>query len=585
MVLHAYARVRTRGVSFISVMIAAALTTMVFGGLLTSFQTMLQVVAKSKLEAGARALANERLEYVRSLAYDSVGTVSGIPEGIIPQTASTTLNGVTYHERVVVQYVDAPDDGTGASDVNGILADYKSVKIEYSWNYKGATSSLALISNIVPKGIETTAGGGALTVNVFDAEVQPLSGAAVHVYNDTTTSTIDTTRYTNIDGVAMFAGAPAAANYQITVTDTGYSTDQTYSASTTNPNPSTPHVAVLASEVSTMNFQIDELSDLTIETVGEAITGTFTDTFASSASISTSSQTTVTGGAVVLAGGAGSYAASGTVYSIAQTPGTFDVWESVTVVASTSASTSIAVQLFTSTTSPTLVPDAVLPGNSVGFTGSSIDISTIPAGSYPTLVLGATLTSTDTNDTPLLHEWQLQHVVQEPAVGTVPFTLTGDKTIGLSGASEPVYKYSQSHSTDSAGSVTIADLEWDVYDVTLDTSAYDIARACAQVPYSLLPDDTATLTLTVVSAVANSLRVRVEDTSGDPILGASVDIQRSGLSDTDTTGVCGQVFFNTGLIIAGDYELEVSASGYTTESVSDFSVDGTTVTTVVLSTT
>ncbi|MCD5382199.1 MAG: carboxypeptidase-like regulatory domain-containing protein [Candidatus Pacebacteria bacterium] len=147
------------------------------------------------------------------------------------------------------------------------------------------------------------------------------------------------------------------------------------------------------------------------------------------------------------------------------------------------------------------------------------------------------------------------------------------------------YTYSQSYSTDSAGSVTIADLEWDVYDVTLDTSAYDIARACAQVPYSLLPDDTATLTLTVVSAVANSLRVRVEDTSGDPILGASVDIQRSGLSDTDTTGVCGQVFFNTGLIIAGDYELEVSASGYTTESVSDFSVDGTTVTTVVLSTT
>src|SRR5688572_440861 len=127
----------SRGMSFVEVVVTTAIVTLVFGGLMASFQVSISLIGRSKAEAGALALASERLEYIRSLSYDDVGTVGGIPEGAIPQTASSTLNGVSYDERVLVQYVDAEEDGSGSDDINGILADYKQVKVEYRWDARG----------------------------------------------------------------------------------------------------------------------------------------------------------------------------------------------------------------------------------------------------------------------------------------------------------------------------------------------------------------------------------------------------------------------------------------------------------------
>ena len=70
----------------------------------------LELIANSRANING-SLANDRMEYFRSLPYDDADTVAGIPSGIIPQNSTTTLNGIEFSERVLVEYVDDPADG------------------------------------------------------------------------------------------------------------------------------------------------------------------------------------------------------------------------------------------------------------------------------------------------------------------------------------------------------------------------------------------------------------------------------------------------------------------------------------------
>jgi prepilin-type N-terminal cleavage/methylation domain-containing protein len=575
---------RTKGMTLVELLVAVALITLLFGGVLSSFQIVMTLIGSSKAHSGALALANDRIEYIRSLQYDNVGTIGGIPNGPVPQIASTTQNGVEYSERVLIGYIDDPKDGLGGSDTNGILADYKQVKVEYSWIEKGEVQSISLISNIVPPGIETTAGGGTLTVNVFDAEVLPVAGAAVRVYNNSGTTTIDTIRYTNAQGIAMFSGAPARANYQITVTDVGYSTDQTYSASTSNPNPLTPHVAVLESEVSTMNFQIDELSNVTVETVGLPTTGQFVDLFDDSTKIASTNNVSVIAGKVALEETAGVLTTSGTLFSTPITPGTLDSWDTFSVQTNTPLNTSVVTRVYdtTGTTTPTLIPDTDLPGNSAGFAPGSVNLSSLDTSTYQSITLGSTLNTSDTSTSSEIYHWSIAYTETQSPISGVPFTFTSTKTIGTTALPSPVYKYQQSFTTNGSGQVSISNLEWDVYNISINNASYDVAEACSNIPYSLEPGVSETLRITLAPATTYSLRARVVDIDGNSIPNAEVELSRGGFAETLTTSVCGQAFFNTGLSNATDYELNVNAFGYVPQEIIEITVNDDELITVTL---
>jgi Tfp pilus assembly protein PilV len=101
----------SRGVSLIDTLVGTALMLVIFLGIAGAIQLSLDVVTNNKARAGAIALANERMEYIRSLAYASVGTVGGIPSGTLAQTETTTMNGITC--RVApIEYVDDAKDGS-----------------------------------------------------------------------------------------------------------------------------------------------------------------------------------------------------------------------------------------------------------------------------------------------------------------------------------------------------------------------------------------------------------------------------------------------------------------------------------------
>lgn len=575
------ARKQNQGITLVELLVVIAILGLIFGGLFGSFQLMFKVVANSKAEAGALALANERLEYIRLFDYYDLGTVGGIPAGTVPQYSTTTLNDVTYNERVLIQYVDDPDDGFGALDSNTITADYKRVKVEYTWQVAGDSKTLSLISNIVPPGIETLDGGGTLTINVFDADIAAVEDAVVHLYNDTGTSTIDITTNTGATGVANFPGAPALAGYQITVTKPGYSSAQTYSASSSNPNPDPAHVAVVEYQVTTMNFQIDELSDFTIETIGEPTLSTVSDTFLSDALIASSSGVSVGGGEMVLAGSIGSYATTGTAYASGTAPSTIDSWRSFDFNGTTTASSSFTVRLYSAvgsgtSTVYTLVPDIDLPGNSTGFTGGPVNITSVDPTTYPALSLGATIQSSNSNETARLFDWELTHIEDEPPISGVTFTIVGNKTIGVTAGSQPIYKFSDTGTTDGSGEALFSAIEFDLYDVVIDggTEGYDIKETYGVIPYDLDAGISDTLTMVLASHSAHTLRVSVVDVDSNPIGGASVNLTDIGFDETLETSIYGQVFFDSGVASSSDYTLTVDAPGYDQSVDSNVTIGG-----------
>lgn len=429
-----------RGMTLVDTLVGIALMLVVFLGIFAAFELGVDVVQNNKARAGAVDLADQRMEYIRSLSYDAIGTVGGIPSGALAQSENVSWNGVAYTRRTVVDYEDDPADGTGTSDANGIPEDYKAVKVDVSWQAKGGARHITLVSRFSPpNGVETNPCGspcGTLTVSVVTASGAPLAGANVSIENPGASPAVSLDTFTNASGTATLLGAPAATAYSIIVSQSGYSTAQTYAATGENTNPDPGNLTVAQNQTTSQTFAIDTLASKTVHTF---------------------------------------------------------LW----------------INGQSTTTAP-----------------------------------------------------------------NVSFTMQGAKTIG-SGPSGPVYKYSQSLSTDGSGSVTIPNLGWDAYTISVPASSgYDVASACNPQPESLAPGASQTTTLYLVAHTTNSLLVDVRDaTSGTLLPGASVTLSRTGFSSTVTTDPCGQAFFS-GLTASSAYSVEVDDSGYTTNTTSGVSVSG-----------
>ncbi len=252
----------SRGVTLLDTVVGTALMLVIFMGIAAAFELSLDVVSTNKARGGAIALADERMEYVRSLPYTSVGTVGGIPSGSIAQSETLTLNNVSYTRRTVVEYVDDPKDGTGGADADGV-ADYKAVKVDVAWSSRFGTRHITLVTRLEPQnGVESAVPGGTLTINVVNAVSQPLAGASVAITNSNTSPAINISTFTNSNGIASFIGAPAASGYAVIASESGYSTAQTYSG--TNPTPGS--LTVSNNQTTSQTFQIDLLSSDAIST-------------------------------------------------------------------------------------------------------------------------------------------------------------------------------------------------------------------------------------------------------------------------------------------------------------------------------
>ena len=571
---------RKRGVTLVDTLVGVAIMALVFVGIASAFQLSVKIVTNNKARAGAIALADQRMEYIRSLAYSAVGTVGGIPTGLIPQTETVTFNGVKYTRRTYIEYDDDPKDGTGAADTNGIVEDYKSVKVQVLWTEKRTPYNVTLVTRVSPTtGLETNVPGGTLMIYSVNSLGTALPGASVTIVNAGASPAVNISTFTDASGTASVLGAPSASGYQITVTSPGDSTAQTYSVTAQNTNPNPGNLTVTNNHTTSATFAIDVLGTKTINTWTQIQNGTSSDPFNDMSLIATSSGIVVSAGAAILSTGS----TTGEVQSRSFGPSYLATWGTFSWSDTQPASTSIRYRVY-SGNGTTLIPDSFVPGNAAGFTSGSVSLSNVSTTTYPTLRLDAVFSRASTSTpTPSLSLWSVNDTYGPLPLPNIAFNLLDAKTIG-SGPSGTIFKYNQNLSTGAAGGITIPNLEWDNYTVTIagTSTGYDIASACNPQPESLSPGAVMTSNFYLAAHTTNSLLVNVRaSATGALIPGASVTLSRTGYSATLTADACGQTFFPN-IASASNYSISVSAAGHTTYTSSTVNVAGTTNLSIVL---
>ncbi|MBP9728204.1 MAG: carboxypeptidase regulatory-like domain-containing protein [Candidatus Moranbacteria bacterium] len=235
---------------------------------LTFFETYAQstrLIIDSKNRLGATALANQKMEIIRSIDYDAIGTTTGIPAGDLVENETVLVNTVKYEVHTFVQYVDDSFDGTvGAGDV--IPTDYKRVRLTVSWGDLSADRSVAIFGNFSPRGVETAGGGGVLAINILDGSGSGVANATVHIVNAGAGVNVSAT--TDATGNIMFPGAPVGTeDYVLTVSKNNYYGATTYPPYPTSAfNPVDVHASVVAGVLNQKTIVIDQLSDIALTT-------------------------------------------------------------------------------------------------------------------------------------------------------------------------------------------------------------------------------------------------------------------------------------------------------------------------------
>ncbi|KKS36307.1 MAG: hypothetical protein UU98_C0026G0016 [Parcubacteria group bacterium GW2011_GWD2_42_14] len=549
---------QNKGISLVEMLVGISIISMVFVILFASFQSMLTFAERNRLRANALMLANEHIEVIRALPFDSIGTVAGLPSGTIPQLETITYGNHAYTRRTFIQYVDDPADGLGVADT--LTADYKRVKVEIGYVFRGATQTFSLVTTMAPKSQESLAGAGILRINVVDATNDPVPIASVHILNTTVATSVDISTFTNADGTISFPGAWAGGGYEIYISKSGYSSAQTYISDVANPNPTPSPYNVAENSITEVFFKIDLLSSIHLLTRLWPVRGRFFDNMNDSSQLSLLTDTEIVGGALTLGGIAGSYNTSGKGTSVPISPASLGEWLLFSYDAITPPNTSVSFQIEYDTGGGVfaLIPDTDIPNNSTGLATSPIDLGGLDTTTYSSLRIVSTLTSSDSVSTPEILEYTLSYHEPVVPVANVPFTLTSGTTIGTDASSNPIYKYATSGQTDATGEWLSGDMEFDSYELIVPS--HHVAEACPSLPLILEPDTDLEQILTLTPATAHSLSLQVTSPLGSAVARAEVRIVGGSLDTVRSTGSCGTAYFPA--LSEDSFNVSIKAPGF-----------------------
>jgi len=559
-----------KGFTLIDVLVGAALIVIVFLGIFTAYQLGFRVIEQNKNRITATAIANKWVEKIRSLPYESVGTLGAelpFAEGVLESTTSEILNNISYTVEIRVKYISDPADGQGADDSCDL--DYKKVEVKVSWTGRGG-DEVKLVTDIAPQTeLQELAScqaqpGGILSIAVFDAQGQMVPSPLIEIYNPDTGLLVDSTL--PLSGEYDFLLSPAV--YKIVVSKEGYSTSRTYGTDEI-AIPEKPHLVVLEGQVTEASFSIDRVSSFLVNTLAPWGEELFSDSFVDTSKVSDFSNVEIGSGEAKLGIGPGGYFSSGFLISSSVSPTTILSWDKLTWTDSEPQGTDLKCQLYYNfEESWVLIPDSSLPGNESGFDESPVDLTGLSPDIYTSLRIKASLTNNTTSTTPILQDWQLAWKSKEAtSVPNADFHLQGAKIIGLDELESPVYKHSVDYTSDDGGSINVTDLEWDAYTFTIppETGLDLVDIEPSPQPIDLLPDTNLTVELYLDSE--NSLLVTLlNQETLEPVFSAEVRLYSvsEGYDVTYYTDERGQVYFIP--LQGGEYNFEISASGYLASS-------------------
>ena len=263
---------RTHGFTLIEILIAVAIFGFIASTIYFAYTNVLDIVSASQYHAAATDIIEGRVEMVRNMRYEDVGTIGGIPAGKLPETETITLDATTFDLTTTVRNVDDPFDGTmGGSPNDTSPADYKLVQFQVSCPACRRFNLGPMTTIVAPRNLENVNKYGALEIKTMDASGFPVSGARVTIVNSSVTPAVNTTQTTDNAGILFLTGvATSSAGYEVTVTKNGYSTERTYTPNDpANPNPVNPHLTVAAEQLTIASFAIDRTGSIAVSAVDQ----------------------------------------------------------------------------------------------------------------------------------------------------------------------------------------------------------------------------------------------------------------------------------------------------------------------------
>jgi hypothetical protein len=101
---------RRDGFSLVDVVVGVALFLIIFLALTGTFRATIAVSAAARAKGASLGIAQSRMEYLRGLPYNALGTISGTPSGALADNATTTLDDIDYGVHTTIIYADSAHD-------------------------------------------------------------------------------------------------------------------------------------------------------------------------------------------------------------------------------------------------------------------------------------------------------------------------------------------------------------------------------------------------------------------------------------------------------------------------------------------
>ncbi|MBI2625568.1 hypothetical protein HYW68_00765, partial [Candidatus Parcubacteria bacterium] len=263
------------GFTIVEVLITIGLLILVMFGIYGAYSLMIRLTSQSRAQTVGLQLAQEKIEFIRNLPYQSVGVVGAVPAGVVPASESMSRSSVQFTVNTTIRNIDDPFDGDAAGSIPGKPVDadpvdYKRVEVQITCAACPSGSPIVLTTNVVPRGVEAGASTGSLLVRVINKSGQPVSGAAVSIKNAGVSPAVDFTDTVDVNGKLMVVGMPAASGYRLAIAKPGYSSDGTLPpGDPKNPNPVKPDPTIVAGQVTELTFSIDLVSTLVVKAVNQ----------------------------------------------------------------------------------------------------------------------------------------------------------------------------------------------------------------------------------------------------------------------------------------------------------------------------
>ena len=263
-------RERQAGFSLLEIIIGMGVLVIVSSAIYLAYANTLDIVSAGQYYSAAANIVESEVEIIRNMRYEDLGTVGGIPNGVLEPEKTVTLNQTEFTVLTFVRNIDDPFDGTlGGVPDDTDPADYKLVEIQVVCDMCARFTEISMTTTIAPRNLESPDLSGNLIVQVYDALGQPLPGATITVNNTSVTPVINLTDTSDENGQLSLVGVPSSsAGYRITVSRVGYSTDRTYPPDEpSNPNPTKPDVTVAEEQLTFASFAIDRTASFTLSAV------------------------------------------------------------------------------------------------------------------------------------------------------------------------------------------------------------------------------------------------------------------------------------------------------------------------------